>query len=109
MHALFGLPGHPAYAASKGGICALVRQLAVEYGPEVRVNAVLPGLVDTAAWDAADQESLRTAATATVMGRLGTAAEIAGAVTFLASPDAGFITGASMVVDGGWSITKDSP
>lgn len=108
VHALFGLPGHPAYAASKGGICALVRQLAVEYGPHVRVNAVLPGPIRTAVWDSADQNTLQAAANATALGRLGTAEEVAGAVAFLASPDATYITGASLVIDGGWSITKDS-
>lgn len=109
VHAMFGLPGHPAYAASKGGICALVRQLAAEYGRYVRVNAVLPGPIRTAVWDSVDQSALRTAAKATAIGRLGTPDEVAGAVTFLASPDASFITGASLVIDGGWSITKESP
>nr|MBA3414832.1 SDR family oxidoreductase [Chloroflexia bacterium] len=47
VHARVGFPGHPAYAAAKGGICALVRQLAVEYGPEVRSNVVLPGSIET--------------------------------------------------------------
>lgn len=75
----------------------------------VRVNAVLPGPVDTAAWDGADQKILGTAADVTALGILETPEEVASALTFLASPDATFITGASMVVDGGWSITKDSP
>ena len=51
VHAHAGLPGHPAYAASKGALLSLCGQLAVEYGPEVRVNAVLPGPILTAAWD----------------------------------------------------------
>jgi glucose 1-dehydrogenase len=75
----------------------------------VRVNAVLPGPVDTAAWDAANQKILGTAADVTALGILETPEEVASALTFLASPDATFITGASMVVDGGWSITNDSP
>ncbi|MDG4866308.1 SDR family NAD(P)-dependent oxidoreductase, partial [Streptomyces sp. T-3] len=51
VHAHKGIPGHPGYAAAKGALLSLCGQLAVEYGPEVRVNAVLPGPVLTAAWD----------------------------------------------------------
>jgi NAD(P)-dependent dehydrogenase (short-subunit alcohol dehydrogenase family) len=108
VHALFGLPGHPAYAASKGAIGALVRQLAVEYGPGVRVNAVLPGPILTAMWDGVDATGLEQAAGATALRRMGTADEVAAAVAFLASGDASYITGVSLLVDGGWSVTKDS-
>ena len=66
-----GLPGHPAYAASKGGICALVRQLAVEYGPAVRVNAVLPGPILTAAWSDIDEAERSNAGQATALQRMG--------------------------------------
>lgn len=107
VHALFGLRGYSAYAATKGAIVALCRQLAVEYAPNVRVNCVLPGPVATAAFDADDDDLRRTAA-ATVVGRLGRPEEIAAVVAFLASDDATFITGSSIVADGGWSITKDS-
>jgi NAD(P)-dependent dehydrogenase (short-subunit alcohol dehydrogenase family) len=109
VHALFGLPGHPAYAASKGAICALVRQLAVEYGPAVRVNAVLPGPIRTRLWDDVEPSGIEAAERATTLGRLGTTAEVASAVAFLASDDASYITGANLLVDGGWSITKNSP
>ncbi|MEV0810249.1 SDR family NAD(P)-dependent oxidoreductase [Micromonospora sp. NPDC050200] len=109
VHALFGLPGSPAYAASKGGLAALTRQLAAEYGPQVRVNAVLPGPVDTDAWRGLGAEARKRAAAATVLGRLGDPAEVAAVVAFLASADASYVTGASLLVDGGWSVTKDSP
>jgi NAD(P)-dependent dehydrogenase (short-subunit alcohol dehydrogenase family) len=108
VHALAGLPGHPAYAAAKGALCALGRQLAVEYGPEVRVNTVLPGPVLTRGWDRVSDEAREASVKATVAKRLGDPAEVAAAVAFLASGDASFITGASLVVDGGWSVVRDS-
>ena len=108
VHALVGLPGHPAYAAAKGGLVALARQLAVEYGPALRVNTVLPGPVLTAAWDRVSEVDRARSVAETVAGRFGTPAEVAAAVAFLASPEAAFITGASLVVDGGWTAVKSS-
>lgn len=108
VHANFGLPGHPAYAASKGGICALIRQLAVEYGPDIRFNSVLPGPIRTDVWDEVSEADQELSARATALGRLGAAGEVASAVAFLASTDASYITGADLVVDGGWSVKKES-
>jgi glucose 1-dehydrogenase len=108
VHALIGLPGHPAYAAAKGGLTALTRQLAVEYGPQVRVNCVLPGPIETAAWDRVSEEDRRSSITQTIARRFGRPQEVAVAIAFLASADASYITGAGLVVDGGWSVVKAS-
>ncbi|MGH2835241.1 MAG: SDR family NAD(P)-dependent oxidoreductase [Solirubrobacteraceae bacterium] len=108
VHALVGLRGRPAYAAAKGGLSSLTRQLAAEYGPEVRVNAVVPGPILTKAWREIGEAERERAAAATALRRLGAPEEVAAAVAFLASQDSSFITGVNLVVDGGWSIVKDS-
>ncbi|MFH9726371.1 SDR family NAD(P)-dependent oxidoreductase [Streptomyces sp. NPDC017254] len=108
VHADFGLPGYPAYAAAKGGMCALVRQFAVEYGPDVRFNSVLPGPILTDVWNDVDEEGRRLSADATALARLGRPEEVAAAVAFLASADAAYITGTNLVVDGGWTVKKES-
>jgi NAD(P)-dependent dehydrogenase (short-subunit alcohol dehydrogenase family) len=107
-HALVGLPGRPAYAAAKGGLVALGRQLAVEYGPRLRVNTVLPGPIWTEAWAGISDADRERSLAETVAGRFGTPDEVAAAVAFLASSDAAYITGASLVVDGGWTAVKSS-
>ncbi|MCW3816407.1 SDR family oxidoreductase [Micromonospora sp. DR5-3] len=108
VHAVVGLPGHPAYAAAKGGLTALARQLAVEYGPEVRVNCVLPGPILTGAWDRVPKPDRQASVEATVLKRFGQPEEVADAIGYLASTRASYVTGATLTVDGGWTVAKDS-
>lgn len=107
VHAVVSWKRHPAYAAAKGGVLALTRQLAVEYGPAVRVNAVIPGPILTPTWDGVDDDAMAAVAAGTALGRLGTADECAAAIAFLASGDASYVTGAQLVVDGGQTIRAE--
>jgi 3alpha(or 20beta)-hydroxysteroid dehydrogenase len=92
-------PGHVAYGSSKWALRGLTQTAAAELAPlGIRVNAVFPGPIATPMLDEATQQRLvRTS----MFGRLGRPAEIADAVVFLASPEASFITGSELVVDGG--------
>lgn len=101
VHALVAWPLRPAYAAAKGGIVALTRQLSIDYAPHVRVNCVLPGSILTRVWEAVDEEGLAHAARQASLGRIGRPEEVAAAILFLAGDTASYITGASLVVDGG--------
>jgi len=99
--------GNAAYAASKGGISALVRSLALDYAAAgIRVNAVVPGATDTPLLTggekaAARERLIEQAAEQIPLGRLGTPDEIAGAVMWLWSEVASYVTGSHLVVDGG--------
>jgi NAD(P)-dependent dehydrogenase (short-subunit alcohol dehydrogenase family) len=105
-----GLRGSPvlgAYCISKAADFQLARNLAVEYGPHnVRVNCIAPGLIKTdfarALWE--DKERLKAREATTPLRRIGEPDEIAGAAVFLASAAGSFVTGQSIVIDGGVTI-----
>jgi 3-oxoacyl-[acyl-carrier protein] reductase len=99
---LLGSAGQSNYAASKAGLVGLARSLARELGSRsITVNVVAPGPVATDMTAALGEERLRTLTESVPLGRMASAEEIAGVVAFLASPDAGYITGAVIPVDGG--------
>ncbi len=108
VHARVGMPGRPGYAAGKGALVALAHQLAVEYGPQIRVNVVLPGPILTPAWDSTSAADRALSASATAAARLGSPDEVAAVIAFLCSADASYVTGAEIPVDGGWLVKKDS-
>jgi len=111
MNALVGAPGATAYSASKGGVLALTRAMAMEHvGEGIRVNCVCPGPVETPIMDAllghaSDPAAARVAVEGRVpMRRMAAPEEIAAAIAFLASSDASYMTGVAMPVDGGRTI-----
>jgi 3-oxoacyl-[acyl-carrier protein] reductase len=98
--------GNVAYDASKGGIEAMTRAMALDLAPYgVRVNAIVPGLIRT--YDVTD-EVAKERGTVVPMGRLGDPDDVAGPTVFLATNDARYITGASLVVDGGVLVQQRS-
>jgi NAD(P)-dependent dehydrogenase (short-subunit alcohol dehydrogenase family) len=103
QHGMIGPPGHVAYAASKGGVVNLTRQIAVDYGPRgVLVNAVAPGKILTGSPEQQDPETLAYSHARTPFHRLGRPADVAGAALYLASDDSGYVSGVNLLVDGGW-------
>ena len=107
MHAIFGAPLSPAYAASKAGVVQLTKSLAVAWAEDgIRVNAIAPGWIETPMTIPARSDAARNRAILerTPLGRWGTPADLVGPALFLASDAARFITGALLPVDGGYSV-----
>jgi NAD(P)-dependent dehydrogenase (short-subunit alcohol dehydrogenase family) len=100
-----GLVGGAHYAASKGGVLSLTRSIAREFGPAgIRANAVCPAMIETAMLDGMPPEREQAIIDQIPLRRLGRAAELAGACLFLASELGGFVTGATIDVNGGTHI-----
>ena len=107
MYSRFGSPRNPAYGASKAGVEQLTKSLAIAWAADgIRVNAVAPGFIITemSARARQDPEFVKAIEARTPMGRWGVPDDLAGAVLFLASPAAGFVTGACLPIDGGYSV-----
>jgi NAD(P)-dependent dehydrogenase (short-subunit alcohol dehydrogenase family) len=100
-------PNHPAYCASKAGAVALMKQMAVDYAPNIRVNAICPGPVDTPLlWESVKafehpETAVEHAKRTTLLKRLGTPQDITKLVLFLVSDDSSWITGTTVTIDGG--------
>jgi NAD(P)-dependent dehydrogenase (short-subunit alcohol dehydrogenase family) len=108
LASIYGLVGgsmSPAYAASKGGVANLTRQLAMQWAPAIRVNCVCPGHVETAltATVMADPAWRARMITRYPLGRFGHVDDVAAAILYLASDEAAFVTGVALPVDGGYT------
>ena len=100
-------PNHAAYCASKAALVALVKEMALDFGPEIRVNTICPGPVDTPLiWDSAKafenpETIVQQTASNTLMKRLGKPEDIASLALFLISDESSWITGSAFTIDGG--------
>ncbi len=110
---MVGVPNSSIYSATKAAVIGLTQNMAADYGPGgVRVNAIAPGMILTPI----NEERFRENAwfqdlllAGTPLGRVGAPRDIASAIAFLCSDEASFITGHTLVVDGGWSATRFRP
>lgn len=106
---VYGWEEHAHYAAAKAGILGLIRSVAVELGPRrIRANAVIPGLIETPQSldpvNSLGPEGLQRAGKDIPWGRVGKPEEVASVIGFLTSPDSVYITGQSLIVDGGLTV-----
>jgi 3-oxoacyl-[acyl-carrier protein] reductase len=102
-HVTRGMAGEnpQLFSAVKGGVLAFSKSLARSLAPDVRVNVLCPGWIETAFGEQADPELRRSVADSTPLGRWGSPQDVAGAALYLASPEAAFVTGQAINVNGG--------
>ncbi|MCA9610020.1 MAG: glucose 1-dehydrogenase [Myxococcales bacterium] len=100
------MPLQGVYAMTKAGVISMTKTLSVELGPDIRVNAIAPGLIDTKFASALTQNEqiLEMVMQKTSLKRVGQPSDVAGAVLLLASDAGGYFTGTTLTVDGGWSL-----
>jgi NAD(P)-dependent dehydrogenase (short-subunit alcohol dehydrogenase family) len=108
VEGLVGISGQLAYNASKGGVVLMTKNMALDYSPAgIRVNCICPGGVETPMTDMLKMDALKAIGdklrAVHLLGRFAKPSEIAAAAFFLASDDASFVTGSSLVVDGGYT------
>jgi NAD(P)-dependent dehydrogenase (short-subunit alcohol dehydrogenase family) len=103
--AYLGNFGQFNYSMSKGGVVGLTRAMALRWAPDVRVNAVAPGLIGTEMAQTIPEEVLDRMVSAIPLGRMGSPGEIANVVWFLLSPLSSYVTGEVVVVGGGRSLS----
>src|SRR5476651_452025 len=101
------LPGYSHYTASKGGVAGFIRTAAVELAKyKININAVEPGNIITEGFNELGDDHINNMVRAVPLGRLGTPEDVAHAMLFLASKEASYITGQSLIVDGGQTLPE---
>lgn len=109
VHSIRGYANASAYQAAKGGVLALTRSLAIDHAPTLRVNAILPGAVETGLWKDVTPEQRQQIAQHCILRRNGQPEDIANVALFLASDLSAYMTGAYVVVDGGLTSVIETP
>lgn len=109
VHSIRGYANASAYQAAKGGLLALTRSLAIDHAPTIRVNAILPGAVETGLWKDVPPAQREQIAQRCILRRNGQPEDIANAALFLASDLSAYMTGTYLVVDGGLTSVIETP
>ena len=109
VHSIRGYANASAYQAAKGGLLALTRSLAIDHAPTLRVNAILPGAVETGLWKDVTPEQRQKIAQHCILRRNGQPEDIANVALFLASDLSAYMTGTYVVVDGGLTSVIETP